>query len=349
MNSTCLGINGFNKLGRAILTASFLDPTITVTAINDPFFNIDFMCYLLRHECPHIGNLTSEGGEYLVINDTHKILITNAHECSSMSWGQQHVDVVVECSRVYTTRDRCWAHLAVGAPTVVIAAQSVDAALVHIMVNEDMLDKKLPVICGGDLIGAVMAPFVDILLRYAGIDEIVYTAIHGSLPLDSGGGRSLAFSEWCQARYTAFASDSITSYRHEGAYTLNKLFPQLKGKISGNAYQVSTHQGCMVDIYAHSTKIPFLDKSELNEVLLKAIKQDKYKNFIDSSAPNEALLSADCVGHHEIIYEQESLSCMPTSSTYRMRLWMDLERCYAIDLIEMIKRISEAKNINNIN
>ncbi|CCW64376.1 unnamed protein product [Phytomonas sp. EM1] len=347
MTSASLGINGFNKLGRAILSASLLDPAVVVTAINDPFFSLDYICYLLRHECPLISNVTSEEGKYLVINGTYKILITNAHECSSMSWGQQHVDVVVECSRVYTTRDRCWAHLAVGAPTVVIAAQSVDAALIHIMVNENMLDKKLPVICGGDLIGAVLASFVDILLQYMGVDEIVYTAIHGPLPPDSGAGRSLAFTEWCQARYTTAAPDSIASYRHEGAYTLNKLFPQLKGKVSGNAYQVPTQKGCVVDLYAHSTKAPIRDKSELNAILLNAIRRDKYKDYIEVSVPEESLLSADCVGRHKIIYDQDASVCMPASSAYRMRLWMDLERCYAADLIEMIKKISESKNQNN--
>lgn len=230
-----LGINGFGPVGRAVFYESLYDPTVSVVAINDSSASTEYIAFLMEHEVPQHFRIAVKAvaadDKTIMVNGTQRIQVTHTHDCSAIGWGKCLVSVVVECSGLFSTRERCWGHVTGGADAVVVASQSADAPLVLLGINDNTMDKALPVFCTGHPITAGIAPIVDLFLKSTGLQEVSFTSIVPPLPVHPTAGKSGDPLEWRQARLES--SSTVVPHQNSGVSTLIKAFPELDGKVSG--------------------------------------------------------------------------------------------------------------------
>ncbi len=144
--SANIGINGFGRIGRIVLRAA-LDKGVNVVAINDPFIPLDYMVYMFKYDSTHgkfKGDIKVEDG-LLVVNG-HKIHVFTEKDPTKIPWGTAGAHYVVEATGVFTTIEKCKAHIEGGAKKVIITAPSADAPMFVMGVNEEKYDKSITVL-----------------------------------------------------------------------------------------------------------------------------------------------------------------------------------------------------------
>jgi len=132
-----IGINGFGRIGRLVMRASLSNKEVSVVAINEPFMDLDYMIYMFKYDSTHgqfKGDVHGANGKLVI--DGHEITISAEKEPSKIPWKQNGADIVVESTGVFTTVDKCSAHLQGGAKKVIITAPSADAPMFVMGVNE---------------------------------------------------------------------------------------------------------------------------------------------------------------------------------------------------------------------
>ncbi|KEG13005.1 glyceraldehyde-3-phosphate dehydrogenase [Trypanosoma grayi] len=327
----CVGINGFGPIGRAVLFSSFTDPLVNVTAINDASTSVDYIAYVVQRESP----LSTEErasvivvGDYVCIQGTHKIRVTQKHDLVEIGWREAGVRYVVECSGLSSTRERCWGHITGGASGVVIAGQSADAPTVIIGANETELKKAYPVICAGAPIAVALAPLIRLLHEQYGVEECSYTAIHGMRTVEPTAGRSKNTQDW---RQTRAAADAIIPYSQTGNKTLEKIFPFLAERISGSAFQVPVTKGCAVDMLVRLAQ-PV--SKELLDGTIKEAAGGQLREVLMYSGAD--LISRDCVPNGKLCYDTTSSQCLRDGEVHKLLLWFNFDGSYANRLLSLV-------------
>ena len=124
-----IGINGFGRIGRIVLRAA-LAKGVKVAAINDPFIPLDYMVYMFKYDSTHgrfKGDVHHENG--LLVVDGQQIHVFTEKDPTQIPWGKSGAEYVVEATGVFTTIDKCQAHVTGGAKKVIITAPSADAPM----------------------------------------------------------------------------------------------------------------------------------------------------------------------------------------------------------------------------
>lgn len=337
-----LGINGFGPIGRAVFYASLYDPTVAVVAINDPSASTEYIAFLMEHEVPPQHRIpvkaVAADDKTIMVNGTQRIQVTHTHDCSAIGWGKCLVAIVLECSGLFSTRERCWGHVTGGAGAVIIASQSADAPLVLPGINDSILDKALPVICAGHAVTAAIAPVIDLFSKSTGLEEVSFTSIISPLSIDPASGRTNDPLEWRQARLAS--SSVVVPHRNAGLSTLIKAFPKLDGKINGSSFQIPAHTGCTVDLDIKISKP--MSKDQLDHFMINAASHPLYGQSLEHRPGEAAYISSDTMKTHKILYDQSSSQSMASGVSHKLVLWVDLENNYANRLLVLAKQTSIA-------
>ena len=137
MKKIKIGINGFGRIGRMVLRSAITRGDVEVVAIND-LLDIKHLAYLLKYDSVHgvFDAKISHDENHLFVND-QKIIISALRNPNEISWDRKGVDVVLECTGLFTTHDTAKLHLDGGAPKVVISAPSKDAPMFVMGVNHN--------------------------------------------------------------------------------------------------------------------------------------------------------------------------------------------------------------------
>lgn len=337
-----LGINGFGPIGRAVFFASLYDPTVAVVAINDTSASTEYIAFLMEHEAPQSHRIpvkaVAADDKTIMVNGTQRIQVTHTHDCSAVGWGKCLVAIVLECSGLFSTRERCWGHVTGGAGAVIVAAQSADAPLVLPGINDSVMDKALPVISTGHAVTAALAPVIDLFSKSTGLEEVSFTTIISPLSIDPAAGRTNDPLEWRQARLASSAV--VAPHRNPGISTLVKAFPKLDGKINGSAFQIPAHTGCAVDITLKTTKP--MSKEQLDHFMANAAAHDVYGQSIEVRQGEAAIISSDTFNTHKVLYDSSTSQTMASGLTHKLVLWVDLENNFANRLLVLAKQASVA-------
>ena len=238
-----LGINGFGRIGRLALRAA-LKTGAEVVAINDPFMDPEYMVYMLRYDSVH-GNLTNEiksDGKSLFV-DGKKISVYVEKDPNAIAW--EGVDIVLECTGVFTTIEKANAHIHGSVKKVIISAPSADAPMFVMGVNNQTYDPAtMHVISNASCTTNCLAPICKVLDECYGIKEGLMTTIHaatatqpsvdGPSKKDWRGGRS------CMCNIIPAATGA--------AKAVGKVIPSLNGKVTGMAFRVPVTDVSVVDL-----------------------------------------------------------------------------------------------------
>ena len=282
-----VAINGFGRIGKLVFRA-FLEKKIKgvdIVAINE-LGSLESSHLLLQFDSTH-GQLplkiskTNDGLKY----NNKKILFYSERDPKNLPWKKLKVDIVLECSGVFTSKEKSSAHITAGAKKVIISAPgtNVDATVVH-GVNQNILNKKHNIISNASCTTNCLAPVAMVLDQIVGIENGFMTTIHSF----TGDQRTLdqAHGDLRRART---ASSSLIPSSTGAAKALSLILPKLKGKLDGTAIRVPTPNVSLIDFTFVSKRKTSIEA--INKGMINASKTTKLKNIL--TVKNLPLVSID--------------------------------------------------------
>lgn len=333
--STKVGINGFGRIGRQSLKAMLENhPDIDVVAIND-LVDTSTNAHLFKYDSNYgrfHGTVETDGDD-LVINGK-AIKITKERDPANLPWGELGVDVVLESTGIFTSRDAASKHMVAGAKKVVISAPAKGEDITIVLgVNHDQYDPdRHHIISNASCTTNCLAPAAKVLHDGWGIEQAFMTTIHAYTNdqkiLD------LPHSDLRRARAAAL---SIIPTTTGAAKAVALVLPELKGKFDGIAMRVPTPTVSIVDFVATVSKD--ITTADLNAAF-KAASLGAMKGILAYS--DEPLVSMDYKGHpaSSII---DSLSTQAMGKMVKVVTWYDNEWGYSNRVADLIEFMASRK------
>ena len=328
-------INGFGRIGRNVLRAMTQKQVERVRAIND-LTDTKTLAHLLKWDSVH-GKFDGEIGyddENIVVRG-HKIKVLKERDPANLPWKKLDVDVVLESTGFFTSREKAELHLSkAGAKRVLISAPAKGPDVtICIGVNDDLFDpEKHKVVSNASCTTNCLAPMAKVLNDNFGIAHGFMSTIH-SYTNDQ---RILDFPHDDLRRARAAAMNIIPSTTG-AAKAIGEVIPELKGKLNGGAYRVPTPDGSVTDFTAVLEKDATVDS--VNAGFKKAASDKSYKGVVEYS--EEPLVSQDIVGNpHSCIFDSK-LTLMLGNRFVKIVGWYDNEWGYSNRCVEMLELISK--------
>jgi glyceraldehyde 3-phosphate dehydrogenase len=331
MNETIkIGINGFGRIGRTLFRLLQDHPGIDVVAVND-ISNIETMSHLLKYDSIH-GVLDKE----IQVEDNSMIISgktihfhTEAN-IENIPWGP--LDLVVECTGKYKSRETLDHHIQNGAKKVILSVPPTDESIkmAVIGVNEHILENDDDIISNASCTTNNAAPMLKVIDELCGIEQAYITTIH-SYTTD----QSLHDQPHRDLRRARAASQSIVPTTTGAAKALTKIFPELDTVIGGCGIRVPVPNGSLTDITFNVKKETTIE--EINDAFKKASETNLRSVLKYTEDP---IVSIDIVGNtHSCVFDSAMTSVI--GKMVKIIGWYDNEVGYSsriIDLIELLSR-----------
>ena len=280
-----VGINGFGRIGRMVLRSVIESARkdIEVVAINNRGNN-EISSFLLKYDTIH-GQLKTKithSDKSILINDK-EIQMSHETEILKINWQKHNVDVVLECTGKFNTKDKSAEHLKAGAKKVLVSAPCKGAKNIVFGVNQKNIKPDDQVISAASCTTNCLAPVAKIISDNFGVERGFMTTIH-SYTSD----QRLLDNSHKDLRRARSAANSIIPTTTGATKSLGDVIPELKGKVEGISIRVPTPNVSLVEFVFYSNKN--LSSEKINEAFLKASKAE-LKGILNTS--NEHLVSSD--------------------------------------------------------
>ncbi|MGP9498860.1 type I glyceraldehyde-3-phosphate dehydrogenase [Halomonas sp. AOP43-D1-4] len=262
-----VAINGFGRIGRNVLRALYENDyrdKIQVVAINDlgdPSLN----SHLLRHDTVH-GHFpfTVEHDAESISVDGDRIAISSERDPASLPWASMNIDLVMECTGLFTKREAAAKHLEAGAKRVLISAPSPDAdATIVVGVNDDVLTAEHKVVSNASCTTNCLAPVAKALNDTIGIENGLMTTVHAYT-----NDQNLSDVYHTDPYRARSATHSMIPTKTGAAAAVGLVLPELEGKLDGLAVRVPVINVSLVDLTFNAGRDT--SKEEINQILEKA-------------------------------------------------------------------------------
>ncbi len=282
-----VAINGFGRIGKLVLRA-FLERNIKgidIVAINE-LGSLESSYHLLKYDTSH-GSLNYNMSKHKNgIKIKNKIInFYSEKNSSNLPWKKNNIDVVLECSGHYASKEKSNSHLLSGAKKVIISAPAtdVDATIVQ-GVNNNKLNKKHNIISNGSCTTNCLAPVAMVLDNEIGIEYGFMTTVHSFT-----GDQRTVDQNHNDLRRARTASSSMIPTSTGAAKALGLVLPKLSGKLDGTAIRVPTPNVSLIDLTFVSKKNTTIDK--INNFMKKASKSKNLRGILTTN--NLPLVSTD--------------------------------------------------------
>ena len=283
-----VAINGFGRIGRNILRALYERPDVAsrmrIVAIND-LGTPEINAHLLQFDTTHgrFGTpVTVEDGALVVGGD--RIAVFAERNPEELPWGDLNIDVVFECTGIFTSRDKAAAHVRAGARKVLISAPSGDAdETVVFGVNHDVLADDAVVVSNASCTTNCLAPMVAPLHAALGVEQGLMTTIHAFT--NDQNLSDVYHTDLYRARS---ATQSMIPTKTGAAAAIGLVMPELKGRLDGLAIRVPTINVSLVDLTFTASRDTSAE--EVNDILASAAAADPFGVLACNTQP---LVSTD--------------------------------------------------------
>ena len=240
-----IAINGFGRIGRLTARIILERDDVTLVGIND-LAAVDYIAYLLKYDSTHgqFKHEISTNGENLVVNEK-KIRVSSIREPENLNWSALDVDVVIDCTGVFLTKEALQKHIQAGAKKVVLSAPAKDDMPTFVMgVNHELLKNEDTIVSNASCTTNCLAPLVKVLNDTFGIEEGLMTTVHAVTATQ----RTVdgpAHKDWRSGRG---AYQNIIPASTGAAKAVAKVIPEIAGKLTGMAFRVPVANVSCVDL-----------------------------------------------------------------------------------------------------
>ena len=331
--STRVAINGFGRIGRAVLRIILDRPGsgLDVVAIND-LADDDVLAYLLRHDTV-MGPLEKKVslGDGVLTVGGHSIQMLRESDPADLPWGELDVDIVIESTGVFRDRAALNKHLDAGATRVLLtvpAKDEIDATIV-LGVNDEELDASDRIVSNASCTTNCLAPLAKILEDEFGIERGVMTTVHAYT-----NDQRLADVAHSDLRRSRAATENIIPTTTGAAKAVGKVLPELEGKLDGMAMRVPVPDGSIVDLVVELKED--VDVESIKSAV-KAAAVGPMKGILQYS--EDPLVSTDIIGNpHSSIFDADSTQVMG-GNLVKIITWYDNEWGYSNRVVDLLERM----------
>ncbi|AWM14920.1 type I glyceraldehyde-3-phosphate dehydrogenase [Flavobacterium sp. NRK F10] len=333
MSKVKLGINGFGRIGRIVFRESMNRDNIEVVAIND-LLDVDHLAYLLKYDSVHgkfNGKVEVKDGQ-LYVNDKF-IRVTAEKDPTLIKWDDEKVDVdvVAECTGIFTTLDKAQAHIKGGAKKVVISAPSADAPMFVMGVNHEKATAADVIVSNASCTTNCLAPLAKVINDNFGIVEGLMTTVHattatqltvdGPSRKDFRGGRAALLN--------------IIPASTGAAKAVGKVIPELNGKLTGMSMRVPTADVSVVDLTVKLAK-----ETSYEEIMkvLKNASETSMKGILGFT--EDDVVSQDFISDSRTSIVDSKAGIGLNSTFFKLVSWYDNEYGYSSKLLDLSVHIA---------
>jgi glyceraldehyde 3-phosphate dehydrogenase len=333
MSKVKLGINGFGRIGRIVFRETYNRDNVEVVAIND-LLDVEHLAYLLKYDSVHgrfNGKVEVKDGK-LYVNDKF-IRVTAEKDPKLIKWDDKDVDVdvVAECTGIFTTLETAQYHIDGGAKKVVISAPSADAPMFVMGVNHTEATAANTIVSNASCTTNCLAPLAKVINDNFGIVEALMTTVHATTATQlTADGPSR--KDWRGGRA---ASVNIIPSSTGAAKAVGKVIPALNGKLTGMSFRVPVVDVSVVDLTVKVAKETSYE--EIMAVLKKASETD-YKGIIGFT--EDEVVSQDFVSDTRTSIIDAKAGIGLNSTFFKLVSWYDNEYGYSSKLIDLSVHIA---------
>jgi glyceraldehyde 3-phosphate dehydrogenase len=332
-----VAINGFGRIGRLAFRQMFGAEGYEVVAIND-LTSPAMLAHLLKYDSAQgryaLADKVSAGEDSITV-DGKTIKIYAEKNAADLPWGEIGVDVVLECTGFYTSKDKAQAHIDAGAKKVVISAPAgKDLKTIVYSVNEKTLDANDKIISAASCTTNCLAPMADTLNKYAPIQSGIMTTVHAftgdQMVLDGPHRKG-------DLRRARAAAVNIVPNSTGAAKAIGLVIPELNGKLIGSAQRVPVPTGSTTILVA-----VVKGKDVTVEGINAAMKAASSASF---GYTEEPLVSSDIIGitYGSLFDATQTMVTKIDDDTYQVQVvsWYDNENSYTSQMVRTIKYFAE--------
>jgi len=327
-----IGINGLGRIGRMVIRSLIesKNKNIEIKHINNRA-NSETSCLLLKYDSVHGRfNANINFNEKNLIINKKKISFSQETKLSKINWKKYGVDIVLECTGKYNSKEKSIQHIKNGAKKVIVSApcKNADKTIVY-GVNHKSINKNDLIISAASCTTNCLAPIAYVINKEFKIEKGFMTTIH-SYTTD----QRLLDNSHKDPRRARSAGQSIVPTSTGASKTLGEIIPELKGKLEGLAMRVPTPNVSLVDL-VFNTKNK-LSIKKINKLFIKASKKE-LKNVLDTT--NERLVSIDFNHNSNSAIVDLSLTSVVGDNMGKISAWYDNEWGFASRMNDLVKYI----------
>ncbi len=327
-----VAINGFGRIGRITARHLLANKNVSIVAIND-LTDIKTLAHLFKYDSAQgrFDGEVSYDGKTLSINGD-EIAVSAERDPSNLPWAAMGIDVVLECTGIFRTKEKAGLHLKAGAKKVVLSAPAKGSDIVTIVkgVNEQALKNDTLIVSNASCTTNCAAPIIKAIHDVYNVKQGVFTTIHAYTA-----DQKLQDAPHVDLRRARAAAVSIIPTTTGAAQAVASVIPELKGKLEGMACRVPVPAGSFTDF----TLIVEKDSSaeEIND-LLKGLADNQLKGIVEYV--EDEIVSSDIVGNAHSSIVDASLTHV-FGKMIKLGAWYDNEYGYSARLAEVTAQIGE--------
>jgi glyceraldehyde 3-phosphate dehydrogenase len=330
MKKINVAINGFGRIGRVFFRIAINNPQINIVAIND-ITDSKTLAHLLKYDSVH-GKFNGDikhDHDHIYINGK-EIKIFAAKDPENLPWKALNIDIVIESTGHFLTRETANKHLIAGAKKIILSAPATDDDIKTIVlgVNDELLNSEDIIVSNASCTTNCASPMLKVLRQW-GIEEAYVTTVHSYT-----GDQRLHDAPHKDLRRARAAAMSIIPTTTGAAKALGKIFPDLEDKLGGCGMRVPVPDGSLTDITCVLTQYP--NVSQINQAFKEASQSD-LKGILEYS--EDPLVSVDVIGNsHSVVFDSDFTSVV--GNLVKVIGWYDNEYGYSSRLVELIIKMN---------
>jgi glyceraldehyde 3-phosphate dehydrogenase len=330
-----VAINGFGRIGRLAFRLMNENPDFEIVALND-LTDAETLAYLLKYDTAqgrYKHDSISVDGDNIVV-DGNPIKVYAQRDPELLPWGELGVEVVLECTGFFTSKEKAEKHIKAGAQKVVISAPAKgDLKTVVYNVNHDILDGTETVVSGASCTTNCLAPIAQVLDEEFGIVKGFMTTVHAYT--NDQNTLDAPHSKGIKARRGRAAAANIVPTSTGAAVAVGLVLPNLNGKLDGIALRVPTVTGSCVDLVVE------LEKEVTKEQVNAAIKARANESLGYTEDP---IVSSDTIGiEYGTLFDANMTKVMTVNGKQLVKVitWYDNEMSYTAQMVRTIAHLAK--------
>ncbi|MDB4923057.1 type I glyceraldehyde-3-phosphate dehydrogenase [Mucilaginibacter sp.] len=326
-----IAINGFGRIGRIFLRNILTRPDIAVIAIND-LTDTKTLAHLFKYDSVHRGfkgTITYDDNHLFINGKAIKVLA--GPDPAALPWKQLGIDLVIESTGKFTSKQGALRHLDAGAKQVIISAPSTDKSIPTIVlgVNDGFVNLQSSILSNASCTTNNVAAMVKILDDNWGIIDGYITTVHSMT-----GDQNLHDAPHKDLRRARAASGSIIPTTTGAAKAITAIFPHLEGRLGGAGIRVPVLNGSLTDFTCSLKKQPTVEAINL---AFKQAAEGAMKNVLEYT--EDPIVSTDILGNtHSCIFDAQLTSVV--GGLVKVVGWYDNEMGYSSRLADLVEKIS---------
>lgn len=331
-----VAINGFGRIGRVAFREMILSDDFDIVAIND-LTDAEELSYLLRYDTNHRSfyedKITYDNDE-IIINDRKRIKVYAEKDPANLPWRKLGIDLVLECTGLFTDVESAKKHVRAGAKKVIVSAPGKgNMKTIVYNVNDEIIDGSEEVISAASCTTNCLAPVLKIINDNNKIVKGFMTTVHAYT--NDQATLDIAHKKGYKARRGRACAMNIVPATTGAAKAIGKVIPELKGKLDGNAYRVPVSDGSVIDVTLELTNKTSI--AEINNLISK--NQNETLKFT-----MDPIVSSDVLGKKSGALVDGMLTNIVEENDkqlVKIVAWYDNELGYTAQMLRTAKKLFE--------